>query len=43
MMRRAAGHIEERSVEAEAGALLRAEAAHNLHALTAIVHAFLSK
>lgn len=42
-MRLAAGSIEDASPEAEAGALLRAEEAHNLHVLTAMVHAFMTK
>lgn len=42
--RLATGHdVGDASPEAEAGALLRAEEAHNIHALTSMVHAFLTK
>lgn len=42
-MRLAAGNTEDASPEAEAGALLRAEEAHNLHVLTAMIHSFMTK
>ena len=43
MRKLAAGLDDDASAEAEAGALLRAEADHNLHILTEMVHAALTK
>ncbi len=42
-MRLAAGITEDASPEAEAGGLLRAEEAHNIHILTGLVQGFLTK